>query len=59
MIAVDRATGRVVIASATCVDRDDQFLMGVQAVINPGQQLIARDAEKIRGKGTLVGLFKR
>ena len=23
VIAVDRATGRVVIASATCVDRDD------------------------------------
>ena len=28
VIAVDRASGRVVIASATCVDRDDQFLMG-------------------------------
>src|SRR3954453_16178812 len=36
VIAVDRATGRVVIASATCVDRDDQFLMGVQAVVLPG-----------------------
>jgi Raf kinase inhibitor-like YbhB/YbcL family protein len=36
VIAVDRASGRVVIASATCVDRDDQFLMGVQAVVVPG-----------------------
>ena len=27
VIAVDRATGRVVISSATCVDRDDLFLM--------------------------------
>ena len=26
VIAVDGSTGRVVIASATCVDRDDQFL---------------------------------
>src|ERR1700687_4074013 len=37
VIAVDRSTGRVVIASATCVDRDDQFLMGVQAVVVPGK----------------------
>src|SRR5262245_234139 len=37
VVAVDRATGRVVIASATCVDRDDQFLMGVQAVVVPGK----------------------
>ncbi|HEY0931324.1 MAG TPA: DUF1028 domain-containing protein [Gemmatimonas sp.] len=36
VIAVDMATGRVVIASATCVDRDDMFLMGVQAVVVPG-----------------------
>ena len=36
VIAADRNTGRVVIASATCVDRDDQFLMGVQAVVVPG-----------------------
>ena len=33
VIAVDRSTGRVVIASATCVDGDDQFLAGVQAVV--------------------------
>src|SRR5262249_17844069 len=37
VIAVDRSTGRVVIASATCVDRDDEFLKGVQAVVVPGQ----------------------
>jgi hypothetical protein len=36
VIAADRGTGRVVIASATCVDRDDQFLMDVQAVVVPG-----------------------
>ena len=44
MIAVDRATGRVVIASATCVDRDDQFLMGVQAVVVPGKGVAACQA---------------
>ena len=44
VIAVDRATGRVVIASATCVDRDDQFLMGVQAVIVPGKGVAAFQA---------------
>src|SRR5256714_15343742 len=37
VIAVDRSTGRVVIASATCVDRDDEFLKGVQAVVVPGK----------------------
>ena len=44
MIAVDRSTGRVVIASATCVDRDDQFLMGVQAVVVPGKGVAACQA---------------
>jgi uncharacterized protein DUF1028 len=44
VIAVDRSTGRVVIASATCVDRDDQFLMGVQAVVVPGQGVAACQA---------------
>jgi hypothetical protein len=44
VIAVDRSTGRVVIASATCVDRDDQFLMGVQAVIVPGKGVAACQA---------------
>lgn len=44
VIAVDRSTGRVVIASATCVGRDDQFLMGVQAVIVPGKGVAACQA---------------
>jgi len=44
VIAVDRATGRVAIASATCVDRDDQFLMGVQAVVVPGKGVAACQA---------------
>lgn len=44
VVAVDRATGRVVIASATCVDRDDQFLMGVQAVVVPGRGVAACQA---------------
>jgi len=37
VIAVDRSTGRVVIASATCVNLDDMFLPGVQAVVVPGK----------------------
>ena len=44
VVAVDRSTGRVVIASATCVDRDDQFLMGVQAVVVPGMGVAACQA---------------
>ena len=46
VIAVDRSTGRVVIASATCVDRDDQFLMGVQAVVVPGKGVAACQAAR-------------
>jgi uncharacterized protein DUF1028 len=44
VIAVDLATGRVVIASATCVNRDDAFLMGVQAVVVPGKGVAACQA---------------
>jgi uncharacterized Ntn-hydrolase superfamily protein len=44
VIAVDRGTGRIVIASATCVDRDDQFLPGVQAVVVPGKGVAACQA---------------
>jgi hypothetical protein len=44
VIAVDMATGRVVIASATCVNQDDAFLMGVQAVIVPGKGVAACQA---------------
>src|ERR1041384_7614853 len=41
VVAVDRATGRVVIASATCVNGDDDFLKGVQAVVVPGKGVAA------------------
>lgn len=41
VVAVDRSTGRVVIASATCVDRDDDFLKGVQAQVVPGKGVAA------------------
>ena len=36
VIAVDLATKRIVIASATCVNNNDTFLPGVQAVVVPG-----------------------
>jgi uncharacterized Ntn-hydrolase superfamily protein len=44
VIAVDRSTGRVVIASATCVNGDDVFLPGVQAVVVPGKGVAACQA---------------
>ena len=44
IVAVDRSTGRVAIASATCVDRDDEFLKGVQAVVVPGKGVAACQA---------------
>jgi hypothetical protein len=44
VIAVDLATGRIVIASATCVNRDDEFLKGVQAVVVPGKGVAACQA---------------
>ncbi|HEY6356782.1 MAG TPA: hypothetical protein VIX35_00975, partial [Vicinamibacterales bacterium] len=44
IVAVDTSTGRIVIASATCVDQDDQFLKGVQAVIVPGKGIAACQA---------------
>src|SRR5437762_766074 len=44
VIAVDRSTGRVVIASATCVNQDDAFLKGVQAVVVPGKGVAACQA---------------
>jgi uncharacterized Ntn-hydrolase superfamily protein len=44
VIAVDMSTGRIVIASATCVNRDDDFLRGVQAVIVPGKGIAACQA---------------
>jgi uncharacterized Ntn-hydrolase superfamily protein len=44
VIAVDMRTGRIVIASATCVNRNDMFLMGVQAVVVPGMGIAACQA---------------
>jgi len=44
VIAVDRSTGRVVISSATCVNSDDEFLKGVQAVVVPGKGVAACQA---------------
>jgi hypothetical protein len=44
VIAVDRSTGRIVIASATCVNNDDMFLPGVQAVVVPGKGVAACQA---------------
>src|SRR4249920_1079860 len=41
IIAVDLSTRRVVIASATCVNNNDTFLMGVQAVVVPGKGVAA------------------
>ena len=44
VIAVDLATGRIVIASATCVNNNDHFLMGIQAVVVPGKGVAACQA---------------
>jgi hypothetical protein len=44
VIAVDMSTGRVVIASATCVNQDDQFLKNIQAVVVPGKGVAACQA---------------
>ena len=38
------STGRVVIASATCVNQNDAFLMGIQAVVVPGKGVAACQA---------------
>lgn len=44
VIAVDGKTGRVSIASATCVNNDDSFLKGVQAIVVPGKGVAAAQA---------------
>ncbi len=44
IVAVDRATKRIVIASATCVNNDDAFLRGAQAVVVPGKGIAACQA---------------
>jgi hypothetical protein len=44
VIAVDRATGRVVIASSTCTGTTDDFLKDIQAVVVPGKGVAACQA---------------
>jgi len=44
VIAVDQATGRVVIASSTCTGTTDDFLKDVQAVVVPGKGVAACQA---------------
>ena len=44
IVAVDRSTGRIVIASATCVDADENFLKDIQAVVVPGKGIAACQA---------------
>jgi hypothetical protein len=44
VIAVDRATGRVVISSSTCTGNTDDFLKDVQAVVVPGKGVAACQA---------------
>lgn len=44
VVAVDLATGRIVIASATCVNGKDDFLRDVQAVVVPGKGIAACQA---------------
>jgi uncharacterized Ntn-hydrolase superfamily protein len=44
VIAVDRNTGRVVIASSTCTGATDDFLKDVQAVVVPGKGVAACQA---------------
>src|SRR5579864_1626832 len=44
VIAVDRATGRVVISSATCTGNSDDFLKDLQAVVVPGKGVAACQA---------------
>src|SRR6478609_936642 len=44
IIAVDRGTGRVVIASSTCTGTTDDFLKDLQAVVVPGKGVAACQA---------------
>ena len=44
VVAVDRATGRVVISSSTCTGTTDDFLKDVQAVVVPGKGVAACQA---------------
>jgi len=57
VIAVDLSTRRVVIASATCVNQNDTFLMGVQAVVVPGKGVAACQASVDQTKTNQMLVF--
>jgi hypothetical protein len=57
VIAVDMATGRIVIASATCVNSGDDFLKGVQAVVVPGKGVAACQASVDNTKANQMLVF--
>ena len=44
VLAVDRSTGRIVIASSTCTGTTDDFLKDIQAVVVPGKGIAACQA---------------
>ena len=58
VIAVDLATKRIVIASATCVNNNDAFLPGVQAVIVPGIGVAACQASVDGTKANQMLVFR-
>ena len=58
VIAVDLATKRIVIASATCVASNDSFLPDVQAVIVPGIGVAACQAAVDRTKANQMLVFR-
>jgi uncharacterized Ntn-hydrolase superfamily protein len=56
VIAVDRTSGRVVIASSTCTGSTDDFLKDIQAVVVPGKGVAACQAgvDNLHQNQTLV-----
>jgi Family of unknown function (DUF1028) len=57
VLAVDRRTGRVVSASATCVNGDDNLLMSAAAVIVPGKGVAACQAAADSTKANQMLVF--
>jgi Family of unknown function (DUF1028) len=58
VLAVDRSTGRVVTASATCVNGDDNLLMSAAAVIVPGKGVAACQAAADNTKQNQMLVFE-
>jgi len=58
IIAVDLSNKRLVIASATCVNNNDAFLMGVQAVVVPGFGVAACQASVDQTKANQMLVFR-